>query len=83
MNDQLDESSKEKINRVLLCSGKIYFEIHDQMESMGLENIAILRLDQLYPFPYDALKEELECYKNCEIFLGTRRTFKYGGLFFC
>jgi len=82
MNDQLDESSKEKINRVLLCSGKIYFEIHDQIESMGLENIAILRLDQLYPFPYDALKEELECYKNCEIFWVQEEPSNMGAYFF-
>ena len=68
MNDQLDQSSKGKINRVLLCSGKIYFEIHDQIESLGIENVAILRLDQLYPFPYDALTDELEYYKDCEIY---------------
>ena len=68
MNDQLDQSSKDKINRVLLCSGKIYFEIHDQIESLGIDNVAILRLDQLYPFPYDALRDELEYYKDCEIY---------------
>ena len=82
MNDQLDMKSKEKISRVLLCSGKIYFEIHDQIESLGLENVAILRLDQLYPFPYDALKEELECYKNCEIFWVQEEPSNMGAYFF-
>ena len=82
MNDQLDKKSKEKISRVLLCSGKIYFEIHDQIESLGLENVAILRLDQLYPFPYDALKEELECYKNCEIFWVQEEPSNMGAYFF-
>ena len=82
MNDQLDEASKEKVSRVLLCSGKIYFEIHDQIESLGLENVAILRLDQLYPFPYDALKEELECYKNCEIFWVQEEPSNMGAYFF-
>jgi len=82
MNDQLDQSSKDKINRVLLCSGKIYFEIHDQIESLGIENVAILRLDQLYPFPYDALTDELECYKDCEIYWVQEEPSNMGAYFF-
>ena len=82
MNDQLDQSSKDKINRVLLCSGKIYFEIHDQIEASGIENVAILRLDQLYPFPYDALKDELEYYKNCEIYWVQEEPSNMGAYFF-
>ena len=82
MNDQLDQSSKDKINRVLLCSGKIYFEIHDQIESLGIDNVAILRLDQLYPFPYDALRDELEYYKDCEIYWVQEEPSNMGGYFF-
>jgi 2-oxoglutarate dehydrogenase E1 component len=82
MNDQLDQSSKDKINRVLLCSGKIYFEIHDQIEALGIENVAILRLDQLYPFPYDALTDELEYYKNCEIYWVQEEPSNMGAYFF-
>ena len=82
MNDQLDQSSKDKINRVLLCSGKIYFEIHDQIESLGINNVAILRLDQLYPFPYDALRDELEYYKDCEIYWVQEEPSNMGGYFF-
>ncbi len=82
MNDQLDQPSKDKINRVLLCSGKIYFEIHDQVEALGIENVAILRLDQLYPFPYDALTDELEYYKNCEIYWVQEEPSNMGAYFF-
>ena len=82
MNDQLDQSSKGKINRVLLCSGKIYFEIHDQIESLGIENVAILRLDQLYPFPYDALTDELEYYKDSEIYWVQEEPSNMGAYFF-
>ena len=82
MNDQLDQSSKDKINRVLLCSGKIYFEIHDQIEALAIKNVAILRLDQLYPFPYDALKDELEYYKNCEIYWVQEEPSNMGAYFF-
>lgn len=82
MNDQLDQPSKDKINRVLLCSGKIYFEIHDHVETLGIENVAILRLDQLYPFPYDALTDELEYYKNCEIYWVQEEPSNMGAYFF-
>ena len=82
MNDQLDQSSKDKINRVLLCSGKIYFEIHDQMKFLGIENVAILRLDQLYPFPYDALTDELDCYTSCESYWVHEEPSNMGAYFF-
>jgi 2-oxoglutarate dehydrogenase E1 component len=82
MNDQLDQPSKDKINRVLLCSGKIYFEIHDHVETLGIKNVAILRLDQLYPFPYDALTDELEYYKNCEIYWVQEEPSNMGAYFF-
>ena len=59
---------KSKINRLLLCSGKIYFELDDYIEKRRLENIQILRFDQLYPFPYEALKEELLEYPQAEIY---------------
>ena len=58
---------KNKINRVVLCSGKIYFELQDHIDALKLDNIHIIRLEQLYPFPYEALEEELIDFKNCEM----------------
>ena len=63
----LSGEEKNKINRVVLCSGKIYFELQDHIDALKLENIHIIRLEQLYPFPYEALEEELIDFKNCEM----------------
>ncbi|QEX24763.1 2-oxoglutarate dehydrogenase subunit E1 [Hypericibacter adhaerens] len=48
------------IRRVVLCSGKVYYDIHEEREKRGLKDIYILRLEQLYPFPDKALKAELQ-----------------------
>ena len=61
------EEEKNKINRIVLCSGKIYFELQDHIDALKLDNIHIIRLEQLYPFPYEALEEELIDFKNCEM----------------
>ena len=63
----LSGEEKNKINRVVLCSGKIYFELQDHIDALKLNNIHIIRLEQLYPFPYEALEEELIDFKNCEM----------------
>src|SRR5262249_7676030 len=50
------------VERVLLCSGKIYFELEQKRAAIGKHNIAILRLEQLYPLPKDPLKAALAGY---------------------
>jgi 2-oxoglutarate dehydrogenase E1 component len=63
----ITKDEKSKINRVVLCSGKIYFVLQDHINELALENIHIIRLEQLYPFPYEALEEEIVDFKNCEM----------------
>ena len=60
-------SDKKNAKRLLLCSGKIYFELQDYLEESKIKDVFILRLEQLYPFPYEALKSELKNNLNCEI----------------
>lgn len=56
-----DRSNYDKINRIVLCSGKIYYEL---LAARGdKENIAIIRMEQLYPFPEQELAKELQKYK--------------------
>ncbi len=54
----------EKVERALLCSGKVYYELFDRRAKLERENIAILRLEQFYPFPEDDLRELLEVFPN-------------------
>jgi len=54
----------KKVSDIILCSGKIYYELHEARQARGLKHIAIVRLEQLYPFPKDELTTILETYPN-------------------
>jgi 2-oxoglutarate dehydrogenase E1 component len=57
----------EKIRRVVLCSGKVYYDLYESREQRGLNDVYLLRVEQLYPFPAKALINELSRFKNAEI----------------
>lgn len=52
----------KKVTRILLCSGKIYYELDKKREDLGRDDVAILRIEQLYPFPAEELREALKEY---------------------
>ena len=54
----------KKVGRVIVCSGKIYYELVDARAEAGIENVAIVRLEQLYPYPEEELKEVVAQYPN-------------------
>ncbi|KAK3123816.1 hypothetical protein QOZ80_8AG0636470 [Eleusine coracana subsp. coracana] len=55
------------INRFILCSGKVYYELDEERETSGRGDVAICRIEQLCPFPYDLIQRELKRYPNAEI----------------
>ena len=57
----------DKIRRVILCSGKVYYDLYEEREKRGIDDIYILRVEQLYPFPTKALVTELSRFKQAEI----------------
>ena len=56
-----------EIKRVVLCSGKVYFDLMEEREKRGENRIQILRLEQLYPFPDNVLLEELNRFPKAEL----------------
>ncbi|MEG9861603.1 MAG: 2-oxoglutarate dehydrogenase E1 component [Parvularculales bacterium] len=56
-----------EIRRVVLCSGKIYYDLHEAREKRGINDVYIMRLEQLYPFPVRSLAEELSRFSNAEV----------------
>ncbi|HEY0218301.1 MAG TPA: 2-oxoglutarate dehydrogenase E1 component [Afipia sp.] len=56
----------KKIRRVVLCSGKVYYDLLDEREKRGIDDIYLLRIEQLYPVPLKALVQELERFKHAE-----------------
>src|SRR5690606_32118966 len=56
------EPNRVPTERILLCSGKIYYELEQRRRESGREDVAILRVEQLYPFPEKILKDALARY---------------------
>ena len=54
----------EEVQRLVLCSGKIYFELNDRRTQKQIKNIAIVRIEQLYPFPVKQYNEIIKKYPN-------------------
>jgi len=57
----------DKIRRVVLCSGKVYFDLYEEREKRGIDDVYILRVEQLYPVPLKALVVELSRFKSAEL----------------
>jgi 2-oxoglutarate dehydrogenase E1 component len=57
-------ASDDKIRRVVMCSGKVYFDLYEEREKRGLTDIYLLRVEQLYPWPHKALIQELARFKS-------------------
>ncbi len=56
-----------KVRRVVLCSGKVYYDLLAERRERQLQDVAILRLEQVYPFPGEELGAALAAYRNAEI----------------
>lgn len=61
-----DIKSKEEIDRVILCSGQVYAALHKHRAEHKVDNVAITRIEQLHPFPWQQLKENLDSYPNAK-----------------
>jgi len=53
-----------QVTRLVMCSGKVYYDLLQRRRAEGLEHVALLRMEQLYPFPWRLLREELARYPN-------------------
>lgn len=58
----------KQVKRVLLCSGKIYFDLLEKQQNENVKDVAIIRVEQLHPFPHKRLNEILKTYKNPSLF---------------
>ncbi len=63
--DEIDNNiEKEAVTRLLVCSGKVYYDLLEARRGNDIKNIAIVRMEQLFPFPHDEMKRVIDSYPN-------------------
>jgi 2-oxoglutarate dehydrogenase E1 component len=67
IGDSEASAADEAVRRVVLCTGKVYFDLAKARAKRGDDRVALVRIEQLYPFPFDALAKVLRRYRNAEI----------------
>jgi 2-oxoglutarate dehydrogenase E1 component len=77
-----DLNKPKDIKRVVLCTGKVYYDLYQAREEAGIKDVVILRLEQLYPFPHDALVEELQKYPKADVVWCQEEPENYGYWYF-
>jgi 2-oxoglutarate dehydrogenase E1 component len=72
----------DKIRRLILCSGKVYYDLIEEREKRGIDDVYVLRIEQLYPFPARSLAQELAAFENAEIVWCQEEPRNMGAWFF-
>ena len=62
--DDAEIGDRDAVKRVVLCSGKVYYDLVEARKKTEERNVAIVRLEQLYPFPSQSLRDTLAKYPN-------------------
>ncbi len=57
----------EKIRRVVLCSGRVYYDLLEERDARGIDDVYLLRVEQFYPFPAQSMVGELTRFSNAEV----------------
>ena len=76
------KSNPAKIKRVVLCSGKVYYELLAKRAEHKLDDVAIIRIEQLYPFPTEEMQQELAKYKAAKDIVWCQEEPKNQGAWF-
>ncbi|MCO7223447.1 2-oxoglutarate dehydrogenase E1 component [Pleionea sp. CnH1-48] len=80
--DEIDSLDKSKVKRVVMCSGKVFYDLLEKRRAEERDDVAIIRIEQLYPFPRN-LKEVLEGYENASEFVWCQEEPKNQGAWYC
>jgi len=72
----------EACKRIIFCTGKVYIDIEEERKKRGLDNgeVAVVRIEQIAPFPFDLVQEQLDKYPNAELYW-SQEEHKNGGAY--
>ena len=83
IGDTAERGNNESVKRVILCAGQVYYDLEAGRAERKLENdVAIVRVEQLYPFPYDEVRAELAKYPNAKSVVWAQEEPKNQGAFY-
>lgn len=80
---EVDDIKAKDVDRVVFCSGKVYYELLEQRRKNEQNNIAIIRIEQLYPFPEAELQEVLKEYQHVKQFVWCQEEPQNQGAWYC
>jgi len=81
-NEKIRLVADDKIRRVVMCTGKVYYDLYEEREKRGIDDIYLLRVEQLFPFPTKALIAELSRFKRAEMVWCQEEPRNMGAWFF-
>ncbi|PHQ79384.1 MAG: 2-oxoglutarate dehydrogenase E1 component [Coxiella sp. (in: Bacteria)] len=79
---EIDDIEATQVTRVIMCTGKIYYELLEKRRALERHDVAIIRIEQLYPFPYDKLREQLIQYEHVKMIVWCQEEPKNQGTWF-
>jgi 2-oxoglutarate dehydrogenase E1 component len=79
---EVDELEAKKVKRIVVCSGKIYYELLAHRRANNIKDAAIVRLEQLYPFPAEAFAAEVAKYPNAKEIVWTQEEPRNQGMWY-
>ncbi len=65
-DERIKLAGDDMIRRVVMCSGKVYYDLHEEREKRGIDDVYLLRIEQLYPVPLKALVQELGRFRTAQ-----------------
>ncbi|MFM2484133.1 2-oxoglutarate dehydrogenase E1 component [Celerinatantimonas yamalensis] len=81
--DEIDELIPEQVEQIVMCAGKVYYDLLDARRKAEQTNVAIIRIEQLYPFPYEDISQLLEKYQHVKQFVWCQEEPQNQGAWYC
>ena len=80
---EIDELDPKDVKRVVMCSGKVYYDLLEQRRANNQKDVAIIRIEQLYPFPHEDVKKALEPYAHVTDYVWCQEEPLNQGAWYC
>ena len=80
---EIDELDPKQVKRVVLCAGKVYYDLLEQRRANNQKDVAIIRIEQLYPFPHEDVKAALASYAHVKDIVWCQEEPQNQGAWYC